>query len=676
MPELIGTHLGQYRLIEIIRRGGMATVYKAYQPALDRYVAVKVLHNRDPQFAVRFKREARAIAQLQHHNILPIYDYGEQNGLLYLVLQYIEHGATLSDMLGRPIEPSAALRLTARLLDALAYAHQRGIIHRDIKPANILMPSPTWPMLADFGIAKLLNDDMRLTQAGMIVGTAAYMAPEQAEGRPIDSRTDLYAVGVVLYELLTGRVPFDATTPVAVLMKHAYEPPPPPRSLNPDLPPAVEAVLLRALAKDPDARYQSAAEMGLAVERMANQLEQEQVRTQLASLYQAGQQAFSAGQWEVAIERLSQLAALDPSYRDAATLLAAAQAAHERALAAARQPLELVRQSPQPTIQPLPATAVAPIGPLAQAVSPPAPTTEPAATTTPPIIAPPQPQEVPARSKRWLWIALGGTGLLVLVVALLLVRQAGSTTGALAGGTSVAQRATVAPPTAAPARTSEVGTLATRVPTAVPTALPTAAPTLAPTAPPPTAPPATPSLEPTAVPQPEAVVNIARLKLRAGPGESFPVLATLDQGTPLKVRGREATGQWVQVEAADGLSGWMATEYLQLNVALADVPLVEAPSGPALAPTARPRSTPRPAATPRPTVQPTAVPQPTLAPPPSPEPPPPPSPTTPPGEEKPPPKEEPPKEPPPPPPPPPEEPPPPPPPPPPEEPPPPPPPPG
>jgi serine/threonine-protein kinase len=651
MPELIGTQLGQYQLIAIIRRGGMATVYKAYQPILDRHVAVKVLHNRDSQFAVRFKREARAIAQLQHHNILPIYDYGEQDGLLYLVLQYIENGTTLGDILGRPIEPVAALRLTARLLDALAYAHQRGIIHRDIKPANILMPSPTWPMLADFGIAKLLNDDLRLTQAGMIVGTAAYMAPEQAEGRPIDSRTDLYAVGVVLYEMLTGRVPFDATTPVAVLMKHAYEPPPPPRSLNPDLPPAAEAVLLRALAKDPDARYQSAAEMGLAVERVANQLEQEQLRTQLASLYQAGQQAFAAGQWELAIERLSQLAALDPSYKDSADLLAAA---HARAQAEARQQMEVVRQSPPHTIQPLPATAVATIGPLATAASSPVPATEPAPAHTPPITVPPQPQEVPARSKRWLWIALGSTGLLVLVVALLLVRQAGSTAGALAEGTAVAQRATAAPPTAAPARTPEAGALTTQVPTApptvaptfAPTALPTDAPTLAPTAPPPTTPPATPSLEPTTVSQPEAAVNIARLKLRAGPGESFPVLATLDQGTLLKVRGREATGQWVQVEAADGLNGWMATEYLQLNVALADVPVVEAPRGPALAPTARPR------ATPRPTVQPTAVPQPTLALPPTPEPPPPPSPTTPPAEEKPPPKEEPPKEPPPPPPPP------------------------
>src|SRR5829696_6447387 len=216
MTDYDNTQLGQYQLIEAIGHGGMATVYKAYQESLDRYVAVKVLlSNRDPQFAARFKREARAIAALQHHNILPVYDYGEQDGMLFLVLQYIEDGTTLGDLLGKPMAVSTALRLTSHVLDALDYAHKRGVIHRDIKPANVLMPSPTWPMLADFGIAKLMNDNQqRLTLANQIIGTAAYMAPEQATGRPIDARTDLYAAGVVLYELVTGRVPFDGETPM------------------------------------------------------------------------------------------------------------------------------------------------------------------------------------------------------------------------------------------------------------------------------------------------------------------------------------------------------------------------------------------------------------------------------------------------------------------------------
>src|SRR5262245_10861173 len=219
MIDLSNTQLGQYQLTEVIRRGGMSTVYKAQQPSLDRFVAVKVMtHDRDPQFAARFKREARAIAQLQHHNILPVYDYGEQDNLLFLVLQYIENGVTLGDALGTAMPAPAALRLMTHILSALQYAHERGIIHRDIKPANVLMPSATWPMLADFGIAKLMNDNQqRLTVPGLIVGTAAYMAPEQATGQAVDARTDIYAAGVMLYEMLTGTVPFDAETPMAVL---------------------------------------------------------------------------------------------------------------------------------------------------------------------------------------------------------------------------------------------------------------------------------------------------------------------------------------------------------------------------------------------------------------------------------------------------------------------------
>src|SRR5919205_453780 len=244
MSDLVNTQLGEYQLIEAIGHGGMATVYKAYQESLDRHVAIKVLlSNRDPQFAARFKREARAIAALQHHNILPIYDYGEQNGLLYFVMQYVENGLTLHEMLGKPLPPAQALRIIGHVLAALDYAHGRGIIHRDLKPANVLMPSPNWALLADFGIAKLMNDSQHLTMTGFIIGTAAYMAPEQAAGRPIDARTDLYALGVVLYEMLTGRVPFDAETPMAMLTKHVYEPPPPPRVLSPDLSPLVETAL-------------------------------------------------------------------------------------------------------------------------------------------------------------------------------------------------------------------------------------------------------------------------------------------------------------------------------------------------------------------------------------------------------------------------------------------------
>ncbi len=268
MSDLSNSRLGQYQLIEVIAHGGMATVYKAYQASLDRYVAIKVLlANRDPQFAARFTHEARVSAALQHHNILPIYDYGEQDDLLYFVLQYVENGTTLHDLLGSPIEPVQALRIIGNVLNALEYAHQRGVVHRDIKPANVLMLADNWPLLSDFGIAKLLNDSQSMTMSGLIIGTPAYMAPEQASGKPIDARTDLYSLGVMLYEMLTGRVPFEAETPIGVLTKIVYEPPPPPCTLNPALAPVIEAVLLRALAKDPDQRYQSAAEMRTAIEQ-------------------------------------------------------------------------------------------------------------------------------------------------------------------------------------------------------------------------------------------------------------------------------------------------------------------------------------------------------------------------------------------------------------------------
>ena len=326
MKDLTNSQLGQYQLVEAVGRGGMATVYKAYQPALNRFVAVKVLHaHHDPQFAARFRREAQTIAQLQHPNILPIYDYGEEGDLLYFVVQYIEGGATLSDMLGQPSAPAVALPVIGQVLGALEYAHRFGIVHRDIKPGNILLPTPGWPMLADFGIAKLLHENDHLTKTGFIIGTAAYMSPEQASGQPLDGRSDLYALGIVLYELLTGRLPFQAETPMALLSKHVYEPPPPPRSLNPALSPALDAVLLRAIAKEAGDRYQSAAEMAAALESALMQPNRPPQPSQATRMYQAGLAAFQAGQWAAAIDQLNQVASIDPHYEDVTSLLESAR---------------------------------------------------------------------------------------------------------------------------------------------------------------------------------------------------------------------------------------------------------------------------------------------------------------------------------------------------------------
>jgi serine/threonine-protein kinase len=208
MESLIDRTLGGYNLTEELGMGGMATVYKAYQPRLERSVAMKVL---DPAFITddsdvlaRFRREAKAIAALRHPNILTVYDYGEEEGLAYIVMEYVE-GGTLKDRLeGEPFEPQRAVGLSIGVGRALAFGHDQGIIHRDVKPANILLPREDWPLLADFGLVKLQQARRALTQAGMILGTPDYTSPEQALGEAADHRADIYALGVVLYEMITG----------------------------------------------------------------------------------------------------------------------------------------------------------------------------------------------------------------------------------------------------------------------------------------------------------------------------------------------------------------------------------------------------------------------------------------------------------------------------------------
>jgi serine/threonine protein kinase len=264
MTNLIGQNLGPYRIMEQVGRGGMATVYKAYQPAMDRHVAVKVLSAhfmQDPSFVERFEREARTIARLEHPHILPVHDYGKApDGTTYIVMRYINAG-TLSDLLKQgPLSVNEIVHLFSQIGDALAYAHEQGILHRDMKPSNILIDPRNQAFLTDFGLARIIEGDSHLT-GSMIVGTPAYMAPEQGQGRPADKRSDIYALGVVLYEMVTGRPPFEAETPMAVMIKHMTEPLPLPSTLNPNLSPAVERVILKALAKEPEARYQSVTDM-------------------------------------------------------------------------------------------------------------------------------------------------------------------------------------------------------------------------------------------------------------------------------------------------------------------------------------------------------------------------------------------------------------------------------
>jgi serine/threonine protein kinase len=267
MESFVGQTLGAYRILERVGRGGMATVYKAYQPSLDRYVALKVLpaHLTDEAgFAERFRREARAVAKLEHPHILPVHDYGQEGDLTYIAMRYVE-GGTLKDLCGKPLELRLIVDLIGQIGGALDHAHERGIVHRDVKPSNVLLDRGNWALLTDFGVARMVEGTQDLTGTGVGVGTPAYMSPEQGQGKKVDRRSDVYSLGVVLYEMLTGRVPYEADTPIAVVMKHINDPLPLPRKVNPRVPEVVERVVLKALAKSPEDRYQTAGEMARAL---------------------------------------------------------------------------------------------------------------------------------------------------------------------------------------------------------------------------------------------------------------------------------------------------------------------------------------------------------------------------------------------------------------------------
>ena len=269
MDQYTGKRMGNYDVMELVGKGGMAAVYKGHQTSMNRNVAIKIMaaqFGADDQFVQRFKNEARMIAQLEHAHVLPVYDFGEQEGVLYIVMRYLT-GGTLGDRIpegGMPIRDAASI--FRQLASALDYAHRRGVIHRDLKPGNVMFDEQGSLFLTDFGIAKSIEQETNLTGTGGVVGTPTYMSPEQGLGEQLDARSDIYALGVMLFEMLAGRPPFTADNPMAVMLKHINDAPPSLRDIRPEISQAVEAVVMRSLAKEPSVRYSTALEMADALD--------------------------------------------------------------------------------------------------------------------------------------------------------------------------------------------------------------------------------------------------------------------------------------------------------------------------------------------------------------------------------------------------------------------------
>ncbi len=274
--RLEGLQLGKYQLREQLGRGGMADVYRAYHPQLDRFVAIKVLRGElveDEEFLARFQREAKIVAALRHPNIVQVFDADAQDNIYYMVMELLD-GDSLKARLtnyrarGERMPLGEVVRVLLDALDGLAYAHSEGMIHRDLKPANLMLTKRGQAVITDFGIAQMVGAT-RYTLSGALMGTLNYMAPEQGLQNQSDARSDLYSMGIVLYEMLTGNPPFDADTPLAILMKHVNEPLPLPGAIGISIPEPLERVLLKVLSKSPDDRYQSAEEMAQAVRAAA-----------------------------------------------------------------------------------------------------------------------------------------------------------------------------------------------------------------------------------------------------------------------------------------------------------------------------------------------------------------------------------------------------------------------
>lgn len=309
------TKIGKYEILEKIGEGGFGLVYRGHDPSLNRQVAIKVLKGEvatAPDFVERFRREARLAASLRHANIVNVIEVGEHEGRYYLVMDLLT-GGTLSELLksGQPLLIGRAIELLKPIAEALDFAHRKGMIHRDVKPSNIILNEDGQPVLTDFGLGKSLNESGGTT-TGMAMGTAEYMAPEQILGQEPDARTDLYALGVIAYQMLAGQLPFSGTTPFTIQKGHAEQIPPDPRKVNPALGEQIVNILLISLKKQPELRYQSGAEFISALERIASDEEAKYLET----LYQDANNLMKELKFSEALEKWEALQKVRPNFRD------------------------------------------------------------------------------------------------------------------------------------------------------------------------------------------------------------------------------------------------------------------------------------------------------------------------------------------------------------------------
>ena len=301
--------LDRYELEELVGSGGMSSVYRAHDRLLDRTVALKVLHEhhlQDPEHVERFRREARSAAVLSHPNIVTVIDRGEHDGRQFIVFEYVG-GENLKRLIeqNRPLPIATALELATQIARGLSFAHRNGLVHRDVKPQNVLLNGDGQAKVTDFGIARSLDVQRGLTQTGTVLGTSDYIAPEQAQGQHVDEQTDVYSLGVVLYELLTGEVPFPGENFVAIAMQHINEPPPSVRAKRADVPPRVDAAVQRAMAKDPRDRFPTMAEFGRELEACTGDTEQ---GTQIIAPRKPASRRRRSGAWPLVLLLLGLIA--------------------------------------------------------------------------------------------------------------------------------------------------------------------------------------------------------------------------------------------------------------------------------------------------------------------------------------------------------------------------------